>query len=159
VTVLLDAPVAERLAKLIRMLGSDRGGEVVSAAAAIVRTLEAKGRDLHDLAAIVTVKKPERKTSKEDLLKAYREGYRDGARQADDNVDDNVLSWREIALFCRARADRLEVHERDFVAQMCRWTADGRELSDKQAAWLLYLHTRLKHDRKRRRRPARARRE
>jgi hypothetical protein len=42
-----------RIGKLVRMLASDRPGEVVAAAAALKRTLAASGRDLHDLAATV----------------------------------------------------------------------------------------------------------
>jgi hypothetical protein len=47
----LPAPVANRIGKLIRMLGSDKDGEVLGAACAIKRTLESAGSDLHDLAA------------------------------------------------------------------------------------------------------------
>jgi hypothetical protein len=41
------------LGKLIRMLSSDKPGEVVAAAAAINRSLRAGGRDIHDLASAV----------------------------------------------------------------------------------------------------------
>jgi hypothetical protein len=131
----LDIPIAERLAKLIRLLGSDHDGEVLATVAALKRTLVENELDLHDVAAAIAGKKSERQVS-EDLVKAYREGFNDGARQADD-VDEH--SWLEIARYCRAGADRLEGHERNFVEQMCRWAADGREMSDKQASWLLYL--------------------
>jgi hypothetical protein len=43
-----------KLAKLIRLLGSNRDGEVIAAARALQRTLEASGKDLHDLADAVT---------------------------------------------------------------------------------------------------------
>jgi hypothetical protein len=42
-----------RIAKLLRLLSADKPGEVVAAAAALTRTLEASGKDIHDLAAIV----------------------------------------------------------------------------------------------------------
>jgi hypothetical protein len=38
-TAVLDIPLAERLAKLVRLLGSDREGEVVAAAGALKRVL------------------------------------------------------------------------------------------------------------------------
>jgi len=47
-------PVAEKLGKLIRRLGSDRDGEVVATVAALRRTLDGAGLDLHDLAQAVT---------------------------------------------------------------------------------------------------------
>ena len=40
-----------KIAKLIRLLGSDKPGEVIAAAAALKRMLAASGKDLHDLAA------------------------------------------------------------------------------------------------------------
>jgi hypothetical protein len=42
-----------RLGKLIRLLASDKPGEVSAAAQAIGRTLQSSGRDFHDLADIV----------------------------------------------------------------------------------------------------------
>jgi hypothetical protein len=50
----LDIPVAERVAKLIRLLSSDREGEVVAAAAAIKRVLKENDLDFHALADMVT---------------------------------------------------------------------------------------------------------
>jgi hypothetical protein len=43
----------QKLAKTIRLLGSDQPGEVTAAASAIVRTLAGAGATLHDLAEIV----------------------------------------------------------------------------------------------------------
>jgi hypothetical protein len=47
------APIAPRLANLIRMLASDKDGEVLAAVAALKRTLAGSGADLHTLAASV----------------------------------------------------------------------------------------------------------
>jgi hypothetical protein len=142
----LGIPAAERLAKLIRMLGSDRDGEVIAAVAAIRRLLEAQGLDLHDLADVV-MGKQERRPNREDLGSAYQEGYRDGVRQANGDAADDVLSWREMASFCRARLNRLEDREADFIEQISGSIARGLEPSEKQARWLDYLYTRLKRNR------------
>ena len=53
----IDIPVAERLAKLLRLLASDRDGEVVAAVTALKKTLEGAGLDHHDLADMVTGKR------------------------------------------------------------------------------------------------------
>lgn len=45
----MKADLADRLTKIILMLGGDRDGEVLNAARLLVRTLEAEGMDLHDL--------------------------------------------------------------------------------------------------------------
>ena len=46
-------PIAGKLAKLLRMLSSNREPEVLAAAQALCRTLESAGADIHALAAIV----------------------------------------------------------------------------------------------------------
>jgi len=46
----LEPGLAGKLSKLIRMLGSDQQGEILSTVAAIKRTLGAGGADLHMLA-------------------------------------------------------------------------------------------------------------
>jgi hypothetical protein len=47
------AVVGPRVGQLIRMLGSDRDGEVLSAVRALGRTLRSVDRDFHDLAAVI----------------------------------------------------------------------------------------------------------
>ncbi len=46
--------IAQRLAKLVPVLGSDQPGEVVAAADAIGRALRGAGLDWHDLAVLVS---------------------------------------------------------------------------------------------------------
>jgi hypothetical protein len=50
--------VAPKLQKLIPLLASDKDGEVLSAVAAIGRTLKQAGADYHDLAKAITSAKP-----------------------------------------------------------------------------------------------------
>jgi hypothetical protein len=47
------SPIAERLGKLVRLLASDRDGEVVAAVRGLRRTLASAGMDFHGLAALV----------------------------------------------------------------------------------------------------------
>ena len=51
--------LAPKLTKLVLLLGSDKPGEVVAAAAAIGRTLHAGGADWHDLAEVISRPGPE----------------------------------------------------------------------------------------------------
>jgi hypothetical protein len=44
-----------KIAKLVRLLASDKPGEVIAAVAALKRALQAAGHDLHDLADAVEV--------------------------------------------------------------------------------------------------------
>src|SRR5262245_20519765 len=49
----LDSEKRARLAKLIRLLGSDNAGEVAAAAHKLQEVLRSSGADLHDLAALL----------------------------------------------------------------------------------------------------------
>jgi hypothetical protein len=134
------------LAKLIRLLSSNREGEIVAAATAIKRVLKENDLDFHTLADMVAGGCDQGATNAalQDMYQdGYRAGYRDAGRAADGG--DDTLSWREVARFCLARSAWLKAHERDFVEQMVGWTARGREPSSKQARWLDYLYVRLQH--------------
>jgi hypothetical protein len=96
-------PIASRLATFIRLLSSDKDGEIVAAARAIRRTLKAIGADIHALAD--RIEKPNGgKLSEEDMKRLYDAGFDDGVRAADNtayghgdfhNVD-GTPSWHEI---------------------------------------------------------------
>ena len=80
-------PIANKLGKLIRLLSSDRDGEVVSAARAISRTLDSEKLDIHALANVV-----------------------EGAEAPTSLAEP---SWHEIARECAAHRDQLRDYERD----------------------------------------------
>ena len=111
-----------KLALLIPRLASDQDGEVVATARAIIRTLAARGLDLHDLAAVlVPVADPveaERVRWWAELRGlGERKGYRSGwlhhtfeARfpGADPPWPEPAprMPSAEVSLWCRARAAR-----------------------------------------------------
>jgi hypothetical protein len=142
------APTDERLAKLIRMLGSDRDGEVVATVVALKRALAANGLDLHDLADRLT-RQNKSEPDVAALLQARREGFRQGYRAAQEDFDtSDTLTWREVAEFCAARSDLLQPYEAKFVRQMEAWTARGRTPSEKQGRWLDLIYSRLNRTRR-----------
>ena len=147
----IDIPVAERLAKLLRLLASDRDGEVVAAVTALKKTLEGAGLDHHDLADMVTGKRGRGITQQERQnveREAYRAGFRDGQRNAangdgaardDGRGDEDGVSWHDVATFClrekpMARAARIGLrqehgevdqtwpHTEREAAKLARWT-------------------------------------
>jgi hypothetical protein len=136
----LDLTTSDRLAKLIRLLGSD--GEALAAVNAMKRTLEAAGLDLHTIASLITAGDPNVKRD------AYARGYSDGQRAAVANVavyaSGGTCEWREVAEFCAARAHGLSERERDFVTNMEKWTRRGLSLSPKQQEWLRSIRDRLR---------------
>jgi hypothetical protein len=149
------APVADKLKHCIRLLASDRDGEVVAAARALHRTLQNARLDFHALADRVTQVNG---LDKAQMRKIYDAGHAagliEGRRAAEkklagrmfQNVDaDAEPSWFEIASECRAhpqliRSDR----ERQFLNDMCRRLAHGGMPGEKEGAWLRKIYARLR---------------
>jgi hypothetical protein len=141
----LAPPIANKLGKLIRLLSSDKDGEVVAAVAAIRRTLNSENLTIHDLAEGLAT--DDRKFTESDAQEIYRRGTADGRREADHDsgfrsVDEP--SWNEIARECEAASGRLNEREREFVGDMVRSTVRGGKPTEKQAKWLRAIYTRVR---------------
>jgi len=142
------APIADRLGKFIRLLSSDKDGEVVAAARAIVRTLQAEKLDIHVLADMI--KKPNGTLSETDVKRIYDAGFNDGFRKAENaqhgpsnfrNVD-GTPSWNEIALWCQQRSAQLKENESKFIDDMASRTV-WPEPTENQGMWLMSIFYRL----------------
>jgi hypothetical protein len=141
------APVADRLGKLLRLLSSDRDGEVISAARAIVRTLGGAGLDIHALAESLGING--KRFSEADAAEIYRRGVEDGKRAAEnENIGFHSVdepTWHEIACECAAHDKCLrDERERQFVGDMVRRTVRGGEPTEKQAHWLRAIYARVR---------------
>jgi hypothetical protein len=148
------APIADKLGKLIRLLGSDRDGEVVAAAQALQRTLKSAGADLHTLADLV--EKPNgHGLSEADMKRIYSAGFEAGLRKAEDaqhgpeafrDIGGRV-TWQSMALYCQQHSDRLrEDRHKEFVGDMAAKAANnnwGRDLTPKQLSYLQSLYFKL----------------
>ena len=135
-------PLEQKLGTFIRMLASERDGEVVAAARAIVRTLKGAGADIHVLAERVE-KANGGELTEAEMRKLYDAGYGAGVRAAEAkqhgpsdfyNVD-GTPAWHEIARFCQHSRDRLREKERGFIDDMASRTV-WREPTERQAKWL-----------------------
>jgi len=143
-----------KLASSIRLLASDREGEILAAARAIPRALKAAGADIHTLAALVE-QTGGGELSEAEMKKLYVAGYEagraDGVRavEAKQHHDedgfrsvDGVPSWHAMATFCQDRSARLRGNEPDFIDDMVGWTA-LRQPTQRQAKWLRRIYARL----------------
>jgi hypothetical protein len=92
---------ATKLAKLLRLLSSDKDGEVLAAVAAIKRTLDIADMDLHDLADAVTAgfRRPEKQ--------------RTPAAWAPPAPDTEY--WESMAWFSHYNRQHLSTSDRDYV--------------------------------------------
>jgi len=137
------APVVPRLGKLLRLLASDRDGEVLAAARGIVRTLQAAGADIHALTNVIETS-ADRKFSEADAHEIYQRGREEGRREAEAHATTFYdPDWMRIAEEC-ADSLRLTPREHDFVQSMLEWISDGSEPTEKQAAWLKSIHRRVR---------------
>jgi hypothetical protein len=129
-------PIANKLAKCIRMLSSDKAGDVLAAAQGLCRMLESVGADIHALAAIVEHGGGE--LNEAEMKKLYDAGYQKGAQDAENMLHgsddfrsiDGLPSWHDMALWCQRRNDRLQSRESEFVDHMASLTV-WREPSEK----------------------------
>ena len=119
-------PFETKLGKLIRLLGSDKPGEVVAAADAINRSLRSAGMDIHQLAEAV------------ERVPLVPQGAPDTSH------DDEQLRWRETRNWCADRAEFLTKRELEFITSMANWR--GRP-THKQMNWLLMIERRIRRSR------------
>jgi len=143
------APIAGKLAPLIRLLSSDQDGEALAAARAINRLLKSNGVDIHVLADHVEKTNGSSLTDAE-MKKLYDAGYDAGVRAAENKNHgsddfhsvDGTPAWHEIARFCQQNGIRLRENERTFVNDMASRTV-WREPTPKQEKWLRSIFFRL----------------
>jgi hypothetical protein len=90
-----------KVGKLLRLLGSDKPGEVLAAVTALKRTLESASLDVHDLAAIVEA----------GLRPAQQRPSWGPPEPAADN-------WQSMAWFCRHHRHHLPEHHREFIEDL-----------------------------------------
>lgn len=139
---MLEVMTEEKLQKLIKLLSSPNDGEVVAAARAILRQLQAEGSDIHDLADRVGG----RKLSQDEMQIIYDHAFRAGkdAAAADGGFHNTEgPSFHEMACEIQQKANgRLKPHEEAFIDDMVIWCAK-REPTEKQGKWLLVLYSKI----------------
>jgi hypothetical protein len=115
-------PIANKLAKCIRMLSSDKTGDVIAAAQGLCRMLESVGADIHALAAIV---EHGGELNEAEMKKLYNAGHEAGYHKG-----------------VRAAENKLQSRESEFVDHMASLTV-WREPSEKQGKWLKSIFYKL----------------
>jgi hypothetical protein len=144
------APIAGKVGSLIRLLASDREGEVVAAARALGRTLKAHGADFHVLADRVEHANGSGKIGEADMRKLYDAGFAAGIAAAEKQNDvgdgfnnlDGTATPEAMAAWCRRRRDQLNEREQKFISSVSAHIV-WREPTEKQAKWLrsIFLRT------------------
>jgi len=141
------APIAGKLANFIRLLASDKDGEVVAAAHALIRTLKGIGADVHDIANRIE-HSGNGALSEREMQEIFDAGVKRGINQTEQKLRNNQSvtvqfpSARDMAMYCYQRIDRLNEWEQEFVTNMVSWTR-RKPLSVKQQARLEEVYLKL----------------
>jgi hypothetical protein len=141
-------PIAAKLAKYVRLLGSDRKGEIAAAFHALKRTLESAGADFNDLGNRV-----EQPGLTDDDIKAiydaalaeveskYKHAASANGSPSFSNGHGNVPSVEDMVQFCFERVDRLaREKDRDFILDIHRRAIWRRGATPKQQNWIEDLY-------------------
>jgi len=144
------APIAPKLANLIRRLSSDQDGEVVATARAMIRTLQGIGADIHDVANRIE-HSGNGALSEHEMQEIFDAGVKTGIRQAQQTRQPphrgapapQFPPARDMAMHCYRNIDELKSEwEREFITNMASWTRT-RPLSVKQQAHLEKIYLKL----------------
>jgi hypothetical protein len=131
--VTLSSSAATRIGQLVRMLGSDRPGEVVAAVMALQRTLRSAGTDLHYLADVT-----------ERALLEPPPRPRPHAQASHDNAARNIA---DAISFCMFWKEDLNEKERGFMFGLYRsqrMNGHAFDPSEKQRKWLFDIEQQLR---------------
>jgi hypothetical protein len=115
----LPQEAADRLTKLLGMLGSEHDGERATAAAKANAFVRAMGLTWRDIIS------PPLAPDHAPRIRSWRA---------------NDSNWRRMAEFCHARRWQLNQKDRDFVRSMLNWR---QQPTERQREWLLDLYARL----------------
>jgi hypothetical protein len=141
----------QRIAMTIRLLASDKDGEIIAAVCALKRVLESAGTDINGLAnGIENLGKAEKKAA--EMLAQERKKIWDTAVQhtenrlhgADDFIDSSGKpTWQSVALYCQRNKHRLDTKHHNFIDKVASQTVYNREPTEPMHKYLFSLFLQL----------------
>jgi hypothetical protein len=151
----LDEPVADRIAKLFRLLASDFEGEILSAVRRMKQLLARENLSFNDIATVIenangTIEERKYSDSDAETEKIFARGKQKGREEEAHKRElppefydaDGVPRWNVVALFCQKSVPRLNEWERGFIDNMAGKTL-WREPTPKEAKHLLAIFVKL----------------
>ena len=135
----------QKIAMVIRLLASDKDGEILAAAAALKRTLASAGTDFNGLAhGIENLGKGISNEERKKIWDAAVQHTENRLHGADDFIDSTGKpTWEAVALFCQRNKQRLDTRHHQFIDDMASRTVWDREPTEKQHKYLFALFLKL----------------
>jgi hypothetical protein len=135
--------IAAKLGRSVRMLSSDKDGDILAAAHAIQRLLASCGADIHALAAQIEnggMSEKYREEVRAQIKKAHEVGYEKGVRAAEARFrPDGKLEFSEVALRMERQINRLPPDKHEFIHKMAFYARQELEPTPKQGKFLFDL--------------------
>ena len=142
----------QRIADLVRRLGTDHEGEMVATVRALQRSLASQNISCTDLGDGIE-KLATGGLAEAEMKRLFDAGYAKGVedterkRLAEEAVHglkpDGSTDWEAIALYCQREKARLEAKHHQFVDDMASRMTWGREPTDRQGTYLISLFRKL----------------
>ena len=144
----------EKIAYALRLLDSDKAGEIVAAVYALKRLLQSLGTDWNGLASgfenILSSNGADAITQAE-MNKRIDDAYAAGVQDTENKLHgandfhstDGKPGWEAVALFLQRNKHRLDPKHHDFIDKVAAQTAWGREPTEKMHRYLHSLFLRL----------------
>jgi len=144
-------PIAEKLAKVVRMFGSDNPNLRAEAWKALVRTLNTFGADFNDLGDRIE-HAGNGALSEAEMQEVYEAGIKEGERHTEYKLRSQnqqhhgapqFPSPRDMAMYCYQRIGDLNDWETEFITNMVPITRRGYPLSTKRQDKLEAIYLKL----------------
>jgi hypothetical protein len=133
----------EKIADRVRMLASDKPGEVVAAANALKLILASAGTDMNGLARAIENlgRNAEQMRKVWDAAVQHTENRLHGADEF--RSTDGKPNWQSVALYCQRNKHRLDVKHHNFIDKVAAQTVYDREPTERMHKYLFSLFLRL----------------
>jgi len=129
----------------IRLLASDRDGEIIAAVCALKRVLESAGTDLNGLAhGIENLGKGVPNEERKKIWDAAVQHTENRLHGADDFIDSTGKpTWQSVALYCQRNKHRLAPKHHEFIDKVASQTVYDREPTERMHKYLFSLFLQL----------------
>ena len=137
----------QRIAMVIRLLASDKDGEIIAAVHALKRTLASAGTDFNGLAHGIENLGKNTGVSNEERKKIWDTAVQHTENRlhgADEFIDSSGKpTWQSVALYCQRNKQRLAPKHHEFIDKVASQTVYDREPTERMHKYLFSLFLQL----------------
>jgi hypothetical protein len=137
----------EKIADRVRMLVTDKPGDILAAVNALKTILASAGTDIYGLAHAIENLGKSTEVSKDQMKKIWDAAVQHTENRLHGTDDfastDGKPTWQSVALYCQRNKHRLDAKHYDFIDKVAAQTVYGREPTERMHKYLFSLFLRL----------------